>query len=494
MGTHLLDALSCMPRVHKMMTETISPESVPQDATAGITLITAAPDRRSRRYAGALTAFLAVAALVTVQWAAEPLARVAAFLPSYGTVVFICDLLTAYLLFAHAQRSRSVSLSVLGSAYLYSGLMAPLQITMFPGLTSATGSFGAGPQSAVWAWIFWHGGFPVFILFYTLAGTWERQGWSGTMSLRYQKVLMGSTVLLVVAAGIVARNAGAWLPPIVSGDSYREAFKVGAAQAVIGINVAALLGLTIFERRRTVLQLWLRVAVVGSLLNAIITLAGGARYAVGWYVARADDAIASAVIFGAFLGEMTRLYDLVSGLNVQLAALAGADSLTGIANRRRFDEALSVAWRQGRRDGAPLSLLIVDIDFFKSYNDAMGHPAGDRCLRAVAQVLASSVRRPHDLVARYGGEEFAVLLPGTDETGAARVAERCGRAVADLRLSHPQGVGGFVSVSVGGATCAVRDGMPEGLVAVADRALYQAKNKGRAQYQREIFMGQDLSS
>ncbi len=473
-----------------MMTTTMNQRSTPQDAPASLSLVTATPDRGSRLLADSLTVFLAIVALATVPFAAVPAIKIAAFLPSYGTAVLICDFLTAYLLFSHAQLARSASLSVLASAYLYSGLMAAMQVAMFPGLVSAAGGLGAGPQSAVWAWMFWHGGFPFFVLLYILAGISERQGGHWPSQVRHREVMMASTIILVMGLGVVSRHAGIWLPVIVSHGSYRAAFKVGAAQTVIGINVAALLGLTIFERRRTVLQVWLWVAVVASLLDAIITLAGGARYSLGWYVARADDVVASTVIFGAFLGEMVRLYNIVFGLNVRLAQLAVVDDLTGIANRRRFDESLGTAWRQARRDDKPISLLILDIDFFKSYNDAMGHPAGDICLRAVAQALATSVTRPHDLVARYGGEEFAVLLPETDAAGAAGVAKRCCRAVADLRLPHPQGVAGFVSVSAGGATYAGGEGAPDELVAAADRALYKAKNKGRAQYQWETATGE----
>lgn len=469
-------------------------QATKQEGLGNLTLIATAPSRKARYLADGLTAFLAVVALATVPRAALPAIHIPAFLPSYGTAVLICDFLTAYLLFSHARVARSASLSVLASAYLYSGLMAAVQVAMFPGLVSASGGLGAGPQSAIWAWMFWHGGFPFFVLLYILVRLSERRGGRWPSQLPHREVMMSATLILVIGLGVIAGHADNWLPVIVSHGSYRAAFKVGAAQAVIGVNIAALLGLTIFERRRTVLQVWLWVAMVASLLDAIIALAGGARYSLGWYVARADDIVASAVIFGAFLGEMVRLYDLVFGLNVRLAEVVALDALTGIPNRRRFDEALSVSWRQAKRDDKPVSLLILDIDFFKNYNDALGHPAGDACLRAVAQALAASVTRPHDLVARYGGEEFAILLPGTDLAGAMQVATRCCQAVANLHLCHPQGVDGSVSVSAGGAARQGGEGTADELVAAADRALYEAKKKGRAQCQWEAAIKREVAT
>jgi diguanylate cyclase (GGDEF)-like protein len=147
------------------------------------------------------------------------------------------------------------------------------------------------------------------------------------------------------------------------------------------------------------------------------------------------------------------------------------DGLTGIANRRRFDEALDVEWRRGVRSHAPLSLLMIDIDGFKHFNDAHGHQAGDDCLCRVGAILVESLNRAGDLVARYGGEEFAVLLPETDAEHARRVAEILRERVA---AAAP------VTVSVGVSTI-VPDlsGAPFVLVSDADAALYEAKRSGR---------------
>jgi diguanylate cyclase (GGDEF)-like protein/PAS domain S-box-containing protein len=171
-------------------------------------------------------------------------------------------------------------------------------------------------------------------------------------------------------------------------------------------------------------------------------------------------------------------------LEEKLEKLAMTDGLTGIANRRAFDEALEREWRRTLRHGTQISLLLLDIDHFKLFNDEYGHQVGDDCLRAVAQAAASGLRAS-DIVARYGGEELALILPQADVAGARETAEKVRATIEGLGISHsgnPAG-GGVVTVSVGAATALARVGgtmrMPEGLLQAADHALYKAKLGGR---------------
>ncbi|MDL1949998.1 diguanylate cyclase, partial [Acidobacteria bacterium ACD] len=186
--------------------------------------------------------------------------------------------------------------------------------------------------------------------------------------------------------------------------------------------------------------------------------------------------------------DKTRLLDeLVSAkasleaANRELASLATTDSLTGLANRRAFDEALRSEWRRASRTELVLSFLLVDVDHFKAYNDLYGHTKGDECLRMVARALAGTLRRAGELVARYGGEEFAVILPDTGAEEALQVAGRLRERVAALALPHAgSSVAATVTVSVGAASVvASRSGDPQALVAAADAALYEAKELGR---------------
>jgi diguanylate cyclase (GGDEF)-like protein/PAS domain S-box-containing protein len=166
----------------------------------------------------------------------------------------------------------------------------------------------------------------------------------------------------------------------------------------------------------------------------------------------------------------------------KLATLATMDGLTGIANRRHFDERLENEWARARREGTPLSLLLIDVDHFKKYNDRYGHRAGDDCLRSVARVIADHARRPADVGARYGGEEFVLLLPDTDAEGCEHIAKSMRGALARLAIAHDLNEPSRrVTVSMGGATAARRDGLAQSssLVEAADRALYAAKDRGR---------------
>ncbi len=167
--------------------------------------------------------------------------------------------------------------------------------------------------------------------------------------------------------------------------------------------------------------------------------------------------------------------------NEHLSKLSFSDALTGLANRRRFDEALHDEWRRAHRQRSPLALVIADIDAFKRYNDLLGHLEGDRCLTAVASVFAQAVHRAGDLAARYGGEEFVVLLPNVELAAAQRVAEEIRTACEALAIAHPESPAGtVVTLSLGVACCVPAEGLGiESLIAAADVALYRAKQAGR---------------
>jgi len=164
-----------------------------------------------------------------------------------------------------------------------------------------------------------------------------------------------------------------------------------------------------------------------------------------------------------------------------LRRLSYLDSLSGIANRRYFEEILQREWSRGARNSVPLSLLMADIDHFKTYNDTYGHLSGDDCLKQVAKVLNEAVRRPADLVARYGGEEFAIVLPDTELAGAHVVAENLRLEVERLQIEHSASlVCDNITISLGGAaTIPNKDRVPTTLVSEADHALYVAKKEGR---------------
>lgn len=168
----------------------------------------------------------------------------------------------------------------------------------------------------------------------------------------------------------------------------------------------------------------------------------------------------------------------------QLASLSSLDGLTGIANRRRFDEFLRMEWNRGLRERSSLSILILDIDHFKRYNDSFGHVAGDECIKAVAAGLSDVIHRSTDLIARYGGEEFGIVLPNTGITGIEFLSKMIIQAVERLNIPHPDSpVASHVTVSIGGASVEPSEDLSlTDFIQAADKALYQSKQGGRNRY------------
>jgi diguanylate cyclase (GGDEF)-like protein len=178
---------------------------------------------------------------------------------------------------------------------------------------------------------------------------------------------------------------------------------------------------------------------------------------------------------------LAKANETLEAANRLLRTLAQQDGLTGLANRRRFDELLDEEFRRARRHDLHLSVLLLDADRFKAYNDHYGHLAGDECLRQISRAIAGVLRRPGDHAARYGGEEFVGLLADTDECGALVVAEQIRQAVAALRIEHLGSASRLVTVSIGVSSLMVlgEDADSHQLMAAADQALYRAKAAGR---------------
>lgn len=238
-------------------------------------------------------------------------------------------------------------------------------------------------------------------------------------------------------------------------------------------------------------QILVHTGVVAAAL--VVSIQVGATQRAGLVSDRLDIVLPGVLLLAAIGGLMTRhnrrrafLMDLRSSLqsealsdaNRALGKLLRQDTLTGVFNRRYFDETMARLWQDLARAGRPLGLILIDVDRFKSFNDRKGHQAGDSCLKQVSARLSSSLRENDFVVARYGGEEFAVILPGASASEAQAVGERLRRAVQDMALPHP--AGGLVTVSVGTAAC-LPDTSAEfyTLVDAADRGLYASKEAGR---------------
>ena len=198
-------------------------------------------------------------------------------------------------------------------------------------------------------------------------------------------------------------------------------------------------------------------------------------------VRREDGGVDALVGFMFDITERKQAEDKILQLQRELEVLSYRDSLTGVANRRMFDTLYPVEWAKARATGEPLSLVVIDIDYFKQYNDHYGHVRGDECLRRVAQALDTGAFRSRDLCARFGGEEFILLLPATDEGAARGVAERCRKLLAHKDIPHARsGVGRAVTISMGvGTIVPGAQDDPNVFLDRVDRRLYQAKSAGR---------------
>ena len=180
------------------------------------------------------------------------------------------------------------------------------------------------------------------------------------------------------------------------------------------------------------------------------------------------------------ISERKKMEDVLLRLNKQLESLSFNDSLTGVANRRMYDKTMENEWERAKRHQEPMSLLVIDIDHFKQYNDHYGHAMGDDTLVAVARALDGVHRRATDLLARYGGEEFVMMLPNTDREAALELAERCRSAIEKLQLPHSQSSNGVITTSIGVSTMLPgTNTTPSTLFESADKMLYQAKQNGR---------------
>jgi diguanylate cyclase (GGDEF)-like protein len=241
-----------------------------------------------------------------------------------------------------------------------------------------------------------------------------------------------------------------------------------------GIQQCSLLAMPILSKGdlRAVLILENRLsrgAFSGDSLDSIALIAGQLAVSVD-----------NALLYASLERKVAERTAALEDANHRLEQLSITDALTGLPNRRRFDEAMTLEWQRARRAGDYVGLALIDIDHFKGYNDHYGHQAGDECLRAVANAMQNALRAGADLLARYGGEEFVLLLPGTPPEGTAVVAERVRAAVAAMKMSHARAAHGIVTVSVGiAAIVPTVDMTPQIFIEKADAALYQAKRSGR---------------
>ncbi|WP_413707583.1 GGDEF domain-containing protein [Ralstonia sp. Ralssp110] len=431
--------------------------------------------RRQAMIAGAIALLILLTLAVAAPRAGLQWPAINPFMPMCALTVFTTASIAAFLLGAQFIVTRQPMLGALGGAYAFTALAVALQLLMFPGVFSPTGLFGARPTSAAWMWVFWHGGFPLFVILAVLMrDRLSRDAVADGRVGLWAWLLIGGPVLVgVLLCGFaVLTNLP---PPLHAGNGDNP-----VAVILWAINAIAVLAVVASGRLRAVLDVWLAIAALACLTDTTLNLLSTDRFTVGWYVARLFSMFAPGVLVCVLVWEVTALYRRLFEAHVSLRQASMRDALTGLYNRTYFNGQIDNQISAAQGNGQPFSLVMVDVDHFKRYNDAFGHLKGDACLAAVAHALAGVVRRPADFIARYGGEEFVVVLPETDANEAQAFAERAREAVLRLRI-EAAAPSRYVTVSAGCATSVPGNSVLsiDTLVETADAALYRAKAAGR---------------
>jgi diguanylate cyclase (GGDEF)-like protein len=467
-------------------------------------LSTIPASRLERRVAVMFAVASLLVFIAIVPFAKLPLPQAASFIPGYETALVLNDLITAALLLGQFSALRTRGLLLLSAGYAFTAAMAVAHLLSFPGLFTPRGLIGDGGQSTAWLFMFWHAGFPIFVIAYAQSGSRIIDEGIGARSAMFRAIAL--TMVGALAATALASAGSRALPPLMTGDHYRAPMPF----VVVGVWLLSLAAMLNLLRRTpySVLDLWLTVVACAWLLDIALSAGLNAgRFDLGFYAGRIYGLLAASFVLLALLTHQGVLYarlvmahELERRLAIELQRVSNTDALTGVANRRAFEEALDSEWRRTLRYKTPLCLLMIDVDYFKRFNDAYGHVVGDECLRRVAEAVASKARRAGEVGARYGGEEFAILLPNVELPEAQLLAEWVCDSVRQLGIPHAgSAAAGYVTVSIGvaSATAAMRFEVrgdrgsandnrsplcpppSSSLVVNADTALYSAKSAGR---------------
>jgi len=447
---------------------------------------------REVRYAGITVLASFVFFALALPFAKKPLAQFPVFIPIYVTALVVCDLVTAVLLLGQYRALRSWALLILASAYLFLAGITTAYALIFPGMFAPQGLFGPGAQTSSAMYMFWHAGFPLLVVVYALC-----KGESFDTLVRKRRHRGKAWMPIMATVVLVLLVVVSFTTFAVEGHHYLPEFLINNRTTVLGrgfllgvwgVGLAALITL-LLRKPYAVLDLWMVMVMMAWLLElALAAILNTGRYDLGWYVGRIYGLLAACFLLMVLLSESARQYERVikasmalARANASLQQISVQDGLTGIANRRGFDQYLAHQTAVAARYQRPLALVMVDVDHFKAYNDTYGHVAGDEVLKSVAAALQSCCQRSADVAARYGGEEFALVLPDTDVPGAMHIAQTALDTVTQLQIPHAAcPVGPHLSVSMGVAMLLPGSAMRPGhLIAAADDALYRAKAQGR---------------
>jgi diguanylate cyclase (GGDEF)-like protein len=420
-------------------------------------------------WSGALVVIMAI----VTPFASRPLPRSLPLLGSLLTATVMGIAITGILLAFQARTLRSMPTAVLATGFFYAAATIVPYMLLYPGLYPPLVAALHGSMATIsFLWFSAHIGLLASIVaFFQLRRAKQNDA---TMRRDGRRFIGAAAIVYVVVTSVAIWSRS--LPGGYADERLTPFFVLVLAPVVAVLAVVAIVQAIQRGARATVLDCWLGVVGLAMLVEIAVAIAGHTRFTVGWYTAAVTLVLSTLALLAMMLRQAaTRYVELFERARV-LENEAHTDTLTGLPNRRRFDEEFIRAFGGALRRDSPLAIAIVDIDRFKLYNDAFGHQAGDQALRRIGNVIADSVGRSGDFAARYGGEEFVVILEDTLLDGATGVAERIRTAVLEAGLQAPGGA--MLTVSVGVAARRPGESAPD-VLRHADEALYYAKDAGR---------------
>ncbi|WP_088042077.1 sensor domain-containing diguanylate cyclase [Bacillus sp. EAC] len=471
-------------------------------------LVTLKTNSHQRRFVYIVAAIITIISLISVPFANLQLPEILAYQPAIFTTLITFELMTAMILYNQFRISGSPAILVLSAGYLYSAGMSLMYLLTFPGVFTEHGLFHAGLQTAPWLYLFWHLGYPIFILVYLMVESKYKNLLLNEKSARIATIFTISTVLLlIIGLSFVTVFFHDYLPIVLNEGKLTSLFIYGLGTPILLTCLLTLIYFYWKKRARTITSAWLCVALLASFLDVAIVLCGGQRYSLGWYVAKWNTLVSANIVLVGMIYEFSKMYIRMTELyrivieseynykklfneskkaegkiaeqNEVIKIMAYYDELTGLPNRRYLLDKLTETINQADEE-TRFSVLFLDLDGFKQVNDQYGHEIGDCLLEKVANCLENTVDQ-QGFSARWAGDELIILLD--DQIKQERVDEIAFDIIRSIQqINSIDGKDIVVTVSIG-ISVYPNDGQDvKTLLKHADLAMYQAKQFGKNSY------------